>query len=105
VRSGAALSSEVPDDRAGKLALELIREVDPVQQATVEVTTDVTNEDIKQMSWSELRTLATALGMDVEAFKEEYYAERKGAIEGAIEGAIAPPTPPESAQPGDPEAE
>ena len=101
MRSGAALSSEVPDDRAGKLALELIREVDPVQQATVEVTTDVTNEDIKQMSWSELRTLATTLGMDLEAIKEEYYAERKG----AIEGAIAPPTPPETAQPGDPEAE
>jgi hypothetical protein len=53
------------------------------------------------MSWSELRTLATTLGMDVEAIKEEYYAERKG----AIEGAIAPPTPPETAQPGDPEAE
>ena len=34
----AALSSEVPDDRAGKLALELIREVDPAVKAEVSLS-------------------------------------------------------------------
>jgi hypothetical protein len=90
----AVLSPEVPDDKAANLALRMIQQADPPTEATVEIKTELTNEDIQKMSYSELLATAERLGIDLTRPEE-----------GASEAASDLPIPPELAQPGDPEAE
>jgi hypothetical protein len=60
-----ALSSEVPDEKAAKLALELIREADPVVKATVEFSENVTPAEVDAMSYRELLAIARQEGLEV----------------------------------------
>jgi hypothetical protein len=76
----AVLSPEVSDEKAGKLALELIREADPPAQTTVELSTNITPEEIERMTLSEAIAYAQANGIPIPD-------------EGAIEGATIPPHP------------
>jgi hypothetical protein len=51
--------------KAGGLALRVIDAVDPVSSSTLEVSADLSPEDIEKLSWSEALALAERLGIDV----------------------------------------
>jgi hypothetical protein len=61
----AALDPEVPPAKAAALSLAIIREVDPPVQASVEVSADLTPEDVRSMSYSELIATARALQIEI----------------------------------------
>lgn len=58
---GAALSPETDDAKAAGIALAVIREVDPSQEASVEISGDV---DLNSLSYSQLLGLAAQYGID-----------------------------------------
>jgi hypothetical protein len=59
-----ALSSEVPAEKAARLALELIREADPPVQASVEIE-KLTSEDIQKLSLNEAMAIARQIGLEI----------------------------------------
>jgi hypothetical protein len=91
---GAILNPETPNSKAAALGIQLVNSVDPPSSAEVELSCEITSESIKNMSYSELLAAAERLGISLDRPDE-----------GAIEGAKTPPTPPETAQPGESEAE
>jgi hypothetical protein len=91
---GAILSPETPPAKAAALGIQLVNSVDPPSSAEVELSGEITSDSIKNMSYSELLATAERLGISLDRPDQ-----------GAIEGASTPPTPPETAQPGDLEAE
>jgi hypothetical protein len=60
----AALDPESDPLKAGALALRLIETADPPSQATLEISADLTPEQIEGMSWSEALAAAKQLGID-----------------------------------------
>jgi hypothetical protein len=62
---GAALSPMVAEDKAAKLALDLIREADPPTQATVEISGDLAREQVNELSLSQLLAVAEANGIPI----------------------------------------
>jgi hypothetical protein len=59
------LNPDVDDAKAANLAIKLISEADPPEQATLEISADLRPEDIEKLSWSEALALAERLGIDV----------------------------------------
>jgi hypothetical protein len=55
----------VADEKAARLALELIREADPPVQATVEVYGNMTPDDVDALSYRELLALAQYAGIPI----------------------------------------
>jgi hypothetical protein len=55
----------VPDDKASLIALRLIETADPVQMATVEVSENLTPEDVWSMPYSQLIATARAIGVEI----------------------------------------
>jgi hypothetical protein len=61
----AALNSEADPLRAGSLALRLIETADPPSQTSLELSANLTPEDIEKLSWSEALALARQLGIEI----------------------------------------
>jgi hypothetical protein len=60
----AALDPSVDPLRAGSLAIKLIETADPPAQASLELTTDLTPEQVDRLSYSELLRVAEAWNLD-----------------------------------------
>jgi hypothetical protein len=73
----AALDPEIPPAKAAALSLAIIREVDPPVQASVEVSADLTPEDVRSMSYSELIATARAIGVEIPGSLPEASEEAK----------------------------
>jgi hypothetical protein len=60
---GAALSPATDDAKAAGIAIRLIETADPPSQATLEISADLTPEDVDKLSYSELLRVAEAWGI------------------------------------------
>jgi hypothetical protein len=63
----AALDPDADDIKAAHLALGVIREVDPPQEASLEISGALDSEAIERMSLTELLTVAERLGIEHQA--------------------------------------
>lgn len=61
----AALSPETDPVKAAQLSLAIIREADPPSQSTLELSADLSREDIEKLSLSEALALARQLGIEI----------------------------------------
>jgi hypothetical protein len=59
----AALSAELDDAKAAGIAIRLVETADPPSQAVLEVSADLTPEDVERLSYSELIRVAQAWGI------------------------------------------